>query len=272
MCKGFIRIPRRLFETGWWNKRRVWSESDAVIDLYQQANARDRTEPDGTKVLRNQFITSNRTLADKWYWPPMKVNRFLSKLKEEGWINVETNKFRTVITILDFGIDIDKSDTPTDTPSDTLSDTHTDTPKPLCTKAFQRVSDTPNDTLSGTPTDTPSDTYINNNKNKEEIKDNLLFDIAEQFPFEEFWSLYDKKVGKSKALQLYNKLSLKDREAIFKYVPKYKLAQPEKQYRKDPETFLRNRSWEDELISRYGTTALHDNSTEKFDNEEDWKL
>ena len=170
MSKGFVRIPRRLFDTAWWNKRRVWSESDAVIDLYQQANARDRTEPDGTKVLRNQFITSNRTLADRWYWPPMKVNRFLTKLKEEGWIRIETNKFRTIITIIDFGADIDKSDTPSDTPTDTPNDTPSDTPKPLCTKAFRKVSDTPTDTPSGTPSDTLSDTYNKNIRIEENNK------------------------------------------------------------------------------------------------------
>jgi len=170
MCKGFIRIPRRLFGTQWWNKRRVWSESDAVIDLYQQANARDRTEPDGTKVLRNQFITSNRTLADKWYWPPMKVNRFLKKLEDDGWIRVETNKFRTVITIIDFGTDTMLSDTPTDTPSDTQGDTPTDTPKTLYIKGFREVGDTPNGTPCGTHSDTPSDTY-NKNIRKEEKKE-----------------------------------------------------------------------------------------------------
>ena len=165
-----------------------------------------------------------------------------------------------------------QSDTLSDTQGDTPNDTQGDTPKPLYTKAFREVSDTHTDTPSGTQGGTQSDTYINNIR-IEENKDNLLFDIAEQYPFEEFWSLYDKKVGKSKSLSLYNKLSLKDRKAVFEYIPKYKLAQPDKQYRKDPETFLRNRSWEDELISRYGTsTALHDNSTEKFDNEEDWKL
>ena len=162
MCKGFIRIPRRLFETGWWNKRRVWSESDAVIDLYQQANARDRTEPDGTKVLRNQFITTNRTLADKWYWPPMKVNRFLKKLEDDGWIRVEARKTKTFITIIDFGTDTMQSDTLSDTLSDTPTDTPSDTPKPPKTKGFRKVSDTPTDTLSGTHSDTPSDTYIKN--------------------------------------------------------------------------------------------------------------
>ena len=170
MCKGYIRLPRRLFDTQWWNKRRVWSESDAIIDLYQQANARDRTEPDGTKVLRNQFITSNRTLADKWYWPPMKVNRFLKRLEDDGWIRVDSNKFKTIITILDFGVDTIQSDTPTDTLSDTQGDTPSDTPKPLYIKGFQKVSDTPNDTQGGTHSDTPSDTYINN-KRKEEKKE-----------------------------------------------------------------------------------------------------
>ena len=32
------------------------------------------------------------------------------------------------------------------------------------------------------------------------------------------------------------------------YLPKYKLSQPEKKFRKDPDTFLNNKSWNDELI------------------------
>ena len=32
------------------------------------------------------------------------------------------------------------------------------------------------------------------------------------------------------------------------YIPKYKLAQPEKKYRKDPQTFINKKSWLDELV------------------------
>lgn len=166
MCKGFIRLPRRLFETGWWNKKRAFSEPDAILDIYQSANARDRTEPDGTKVLRNQFITSNRTLADRWYWPPMKVNRFLKRLEDDGWIKVEPRKTKTFITIVDFGTEV-QSDTLSDTLSDTQYGTQSDTPEPLYIKGFQEVSDTPSGTPSGTQGCTHNDTYNNNIKRKE---------------------------------------------------------------------------------------------------------
>lgn len=68
--------------------------------------------------------------------------------------------------------------------------------------------------------------------------------------FDVFWEIYDKKVGKCKCEKLWAKLSAHDKEACLRYIPAYKQAQPFKQYRKNPETFLRNRSWEDELILR----------------------
>jgi hypothetical protein len=68
--------------------------------------------------------------------------------------------------------------------------------------------------------------------------------------FATFWELYDKKVGdKRKLVSKWEKLRESERLAILDYIPKYKLAQPDKRYRKNPETFLNNRGWEDELIS-----------------------
>lgn len=70
-----------------------------------------------------------------------------------------------------------------------------------------------------------------------------------KLPFDTFWNLYDKKTGRPKSEKKWNALSLKDQELILKYIPKYKIAQPNKIYRKNPETFFNNRSWEDELIA-----------------------
>ena len=71
--------------------------------------------------------------------------------------------------------------------------------------------------------------------------------------FEEFWNLYDKKVGnKEKLRSKWDKLSVKDKEAAFAHVPLYKAATPEKRYRKNPETYLNNRSWNDEIIEDHG--------------------
>ena len=74
--------------------------------------------------------------------------------------------------------------------------------------------------------------------------------------FENFWNLYDKKRGdKEKILVKWLKLSDEDKKAIFEYIPKYKQSQPDKQYRKDPSTFLNNKSWNDELIYSEKTSA-----------------
>ncbi len=66
--------------------------------------------------------------------------------------------------------------------------------------------------------------------------------------FDHFWFEYDKKVGREISEKKWNRLSQKDKEAIMEYIPLYKESQPEKQYRKNPETFLNNKSWNDELI------------------------
>ena len=66
--------------------------------------------------------------------------------------------------------------------------------------------------------------------------------------FDDFWNAYDKKRDRTASEELWGKLNQKDREAIMAYIPLYKEAQPTKRFRKDPTTFLRHRSWEDELI------------------------
>lgn len=68
--------------------------------------------------------------------------------------------------------------------------------------------------------------------------------------FEDFWNLYDKKVGRTKAEKLWAKLSEKEKADCMAYIPLYKQAQSDKQYRKNPETFLRNKSFYDEIIIR----------------------
>lgn len=75
----------------------------------------------------------------------------------------------------------------------------------------------------------------------------------ESYSFEEFWRDYDKKVGeKEKIKKKFNNLKKGERERIRDYIPKYKESTPDKQYRKNPETFLNNKSWNDEII----TTAI----------------
>ena len=82
--------------------------------------------------------------------------------------------------------------------------------------------------------------------------------------FDVFWNLYDKKVGRPKCEKLWNKLTIEEKNACIDYLPHYKLAQPDKQYRKNPETFLRNKSWNDELIYRNNGNQPNDNGESKL--------
>ena len=68
--------------------------------------------------------------------------------------------------------------------------------------------------------------------------------------FEIFWNLYDKKVGKKEKIKSkWDKLTKEIQQKILDYLPEYIKSQPNKQFRKHPETFLNNESWNDEIIN-----------------------
>lgn len=74
-------------------------------------------------------------------------------------------------------------------------------------------------------------------------------EVRDIYTFDNAWNLYSKKVGsKARLNKKWNSLSLEDRKAATEYIPLYVLATPDKQYRKNFQTFLNNRSWEDEII------------------------
>jgi hypothetical protein len=75
--------------------------------------------------------------------------------------------------------------------------------------------------------------------------------------FEWFWNEYDKKIGvKEKLKNKWLKLSDLERENAMNYIDLYKKSVPDKQFRKNPETFLNNKSWNDEIIERTISTKL----------------
>ena len=75
--------------------------------------------------------------------------------------------------------------------------------------------------------------------------------------FEWFWVEYDKKIGdKQKLKKKWNKLTDEERQNAMNYLELYKQSVPDKQFRKNPETFLNNKSWNDEIINR-SITPIH---------------
>lgn len=87
------------------------------------------------------------------------------------------------------------------------------------------------------------------NANEDEDKD--------KDEFERFWNLYDKKVGdKKKLLTKWEKIRESDKVKIFETLPKY-VNSTEKQFRKNPETYFNNHSWNDEIIKKTQNNDRH---------------
>jgi hypothetical protein len=67
--------------------------------------------------------------------------------------------------------------------------------------------------------------------------------------FEKFWTQYDKKKDRKKCFAKWKRLSQSDKEKIFQTLPAYITSTPDKQYRKNPLTYLNGESWNDEIIT-----------------------
>jgi len=101
----------------------------------------------------------------------------------------------------------------------------------------------PNGLITNPPPTKKADNDSDNDSDS--VNDNES--VKEEFDF--FWNLYDKKVGEKKALLVkWGKLKKEDKEKILLHVPKYKAAQPDKRFRKNPEAYLNQKAWNDEII------------------------
>jgi len=82
--------------------------------------------------------------------------------------------------------------------------------------------------------------------------------------FEKFWLLYDKKVGnKQKIFGQWQKLNENEKKIIFATVSDYVASTPDKKFRKDPERYISNKTWESEIIK--SNIQINGQSGKKWD-------
>jgi hypothetical protein len=81
--------------------------------------------------------------------------------------------------------------------------------------------------------------------------------------FDEWWNIYDKKVSKEKAITKWNILTNDEKQLALKIVQEYVNSTPDKTFRKDPTTYLNNKSFNDEIIIRNATTSHKPNVSER---------
>lgn len=102
----------------------------------------------------------------------------------------------------------------------------------------------------GLPKDLPEvSPYKEQTKTKKKVCSNLENEsVSKAASFEQFWAAFAKKVGRSKSSEKWAGLNPAEQAAILAHLPAYVAATPDKQFRKDPATYLHNRTWEDEEL------------------------
>lgn len=97
--------------------------------------------------------------------------------------------------------------------------------------------------VANTEIESDNENDINTLHNKKEIN----------IDFEEFWILYDKRVGDKKKLKKKWEAYTDEERVLSKdHTIKYKFAQPDKKFRKNMETYLNQKSFNDEIIQSNG--------------------
>lgn len=219
---GWIKIHRQILNWEWYDEPNTFR---VFFHLLLKANHKPNKYR-GVTIEAGQIMTGLDLLARETTLSMQKVRTSLNRLKSTNEITIKSNSKGTIIQIVNYS------------KYQITTDNQQANNKPITN--HQQTNNKPSTTNK-------NDNNIENEKNEKKKE------------FEIFWNEYDKKVGdKTKVEKKYNKLSKEDKDLIKIYIPKYKVSQKEKQYRKNPETFLNNKGWLDELIGDKGIKKVYD--------------
>lgn len=130
MKKGWICLHRKIQECDLWINNEPFDIRSAWIDLLLLANHEDVDIVFDYKpmtVKRGQFLTSVRKLGARWSWSKNRTLKYLRLLESLGMIERDSDRQRTLLTIVKYDFYQGLWDTDMDTTVDTGKDTHIDT-------------------------------------------------------------------------------------------------------------------------------------------------
>lgn len=103
--RGWIKLHRKIQEHWLYQEKRKFSRFEAWIDLLMMMNHEDSKVILGNEIIevkRGQRITSIRQLCERWRWSNTKVTQFLELLQNDGMAIIESDRKKTVITIVNY--------------------------------------------------------------------------------------------------------------------------------------------------------------------------
>lgn len=217
---GWIKLHRKFLEWEWYNDIPC---KVLALHLILSANF-EENKYKGFVLKKGQLLVTWETLSSETGLTFKQVRRAVKKLEIGQFLGRERAGKNTLITICNY-------------------ESYQQKENPLGQgKGRKRAG-------KGQEKGSP----INKEEEEEYINPSII-----SLNFDAFWDLYDKKVGRPKCEKKWNSLSISEREEAMSYIAAYKLAQPDKQFRKNPETFLNQKSWNDEIISNNGAERKKD--------------
>lgn len=123
MNNGYVSVPREFFDSIQWRRKRIFTESEAYLDLLQMAYyGSEPTERmvGGAKVeiCHGQLAAQQNYLTQRWGWTRYKVRRFFTFLCAHQFAHIFSTPTCSVISVYQ-GVTSDGTknfDTPFDTP------------------------------------------------------------------------------------------------------------------------------------------------------------
>src|SRR5215472_11587505 len=95
-AKGFVRIPRSVFDHPLWQKQRKFTPTEALIDLYRLARSLPTEQ-----LKQGEFQCTYQELADRWGWTRGRTQRFMGAREKDQTI-IRLN--RTVVSTHVFAV------------------------------------------------------------------------------------------------------------------------------------------------------------------------
>jgi hypothetical protein len=136
----------------------------------------------------------------------------------------------------------------------------------------QKFSESRRNNAKSTKNDSTSKAYAQHMETETEtITENITINKTkakiQDWRFEDWWLWYDYKISKDKAKKAWDKLNEQEKHLALEKVAKYVESTPDKSFRKHPTTYLNQKSFNDEIITRNNTSSYKPNVSERnFNN------
>jgi len=216
MDSGFITLHRKIKEHWVFKDPKHFH---AFVTMLLEVRWKDTEE---RVLIKGELMTCGRGQSLKsaagWAkcfggdWTPRKVRNFFQTLVQDEIIILQTSNKTSHLTICNY-------------------------------ETYQSIGKAPVTQTSRTRNADVTQTSTEEEGNKETKKE-----IETCLTFERFWEMYGKKGNRKTSEARFNKVSEANRVLIAKNLEAYVISTPDKQFRKDAQSWLNMECWNDEVM------------------------